>query len=158
MVCQKWWLRSYSENRMGVSDQLLVLRLLWFCKLTHNWVWKGIHLIWLPVGHIHPASNKSKSRKTHELKTHKNYTSLNWKRVQYGQQKMTEVIWQPMAMNENVWNNGGNLEEKNHSSLWPKTIGSDPFKITKKIKGFFFKGTQFLFNSFVNFKGSLILV
>ena len=47
--------------------------------------------------------------------------------------------------------------KKFHGSLWPKTIGSDPLKITKKIKGFF-KGTQFLFNSFVNFEGSLLLV
>ena len=154
MVCQKWWLRSYSENRMGVSDQLLVLRLLWFCKLTHNWVWKGIHLIWLPVGHIHPASNKSKSRKTHELKTHKNYTSLNWKRVQYGQQKMTEVIWQPMAMNENVWKNGGKVSWLSVAQKHRQR----PFEINKENKRLFFKGTQFLFNSFVNFKGSLILV
>ena len=71
---------------------------------------------------------------------------------------MTKVIWQPMAINENVWNNGRSLAEKFHGSLWPKTIGSDPLKITKKIKGFFLKGTQLLFNSFVNFEGSLLMV
>ena len=62
-----------------------------------------------------------------------------------------------MAMIEDVLKYGRSLEEKFHGSLWPKTIGSDPLIITKKIKSFFLF-QEFLFNFFVNFEVSLPMV